>query len=128
MLGCNEQQSRKKLQSYCYVYVYINISGFNSSVHTASCSGENIILEDMIRTIKLIAFRKSNCNRKYVEIKLLQRNLWNSPAICFNYKKNNMSTDREKGTGNKRARVARGSRNSPAKKQQKKRRSPVSYN
>jgi hypothetical protein len=27
------------------------------------------------------------------------------------YKKNKMSTDREKGTGNKRARVTRGSRN-----------------
>jgi hypothetical protein len=29
----------------------------------------------------------------------------------MDYKKNNMSTDREKGRGNKRARVTRGSRN-----------------
>jgi hypothetical protein len=31
--------------------------------------------------------------------------------MIFYYKKNDMSTDREKGTGNKRARVTRGSRN-----------------
>jgi hypothetical protein len=30
-------------------------------------------------------------------------------AIKSDYKENNMNTDREKGTGNKRARVARGS-------------------
>jgi hypothetical protein len=31
-------------------------------------------------------------------------------AKAFDYKRNNMSTDREKGTGNKRARKTRGSR------------------
>jgi hypothetical protein len=31
--------------------------------------------------------------------------------MTFDYKDNNMSTDREKGRGNKRARLTRGSRN-----------------